>query len=826
MKSNSKVEFPSENGNFETFSIYQTEVMSSGLADQFPDIKTYIGVSESNKNEILNLTITSYGVYGMITKSGASSFINPISYSGDVYMVFNKNQAYTDHLNAVVCEVQEQIQEDDFNWGASSNLVDNTTLKRYRLALACTGEYAEYHISAAQVATSAPDQVKKDAVLAAMVVSINRINSIYERDLAINLQLIDNNEDLIQLDPDNDPYTNNSGGVMLGQNQTQVDNVIGTANYDIGHVFSTGGGGIASSPSVCNPNFKAQGVTGSFAPVGDPFDVDYVAHEIGHQFGASHTFNNFCGGNRTNSTAVETGSGSTIMAYANVCPPNVQSASDDYFHVVSISQIQNYVTNSTGSFCSEDIGISNNPPTIDVELQDYTIPSNTAFFLEVEASDADGDVLTYTWEQLDNEISNQPPESTNTNGPSFRSLPPTTSPRRYFPDFTTVLNGSLSSTWEVIPDTAREMEFGVLVRDNNSEGGQSELGTTEITFVSDGPFSVTSQNTSGIIWQEGDTETITWDVANTNNAPVNSPEVDILLSTDSELDFDVVLASNVPNNGSADIIVPNIYGPSCRIMVKASNSIFYAVNEENFTIDSDVSLTCFTPENNTVLNIPDGNGENEPGTTVSSSINFDQDVVIETINVQVDISHTYIQDLIIELTGPNDESLVLLERECDAEDGIVVEFNDEGSPIPDNCTNPLSGTFQPSNGSLNQWVGSIAEGEWTLSLTDWYNQDDGQLNSWSLEICTTSLSTINQEANKFSIIPNPNNGKFQVNFSTLSGAEINGKLYNLQGRLIENLKLEPGILKQEVQFDNLQQGMYLFQINDGENTLVEKLIIR
>jgi subtilisin-like proprotein convertase family protein len=825
-KSTKVIQFPDSQGNLESFTMFQTEVMSPALASKFPDIKTYVGVSQNNPSKILNLTITPIGVYVMIQNNGDSVFINPLSYQGNTYMLFNKSQAYTDHLNAVACEVESTMGSENSTGSYTNDLVDNTTLKRFRLALACTGEYADFHLDEAGVPSSATDQLKRNTVLAAMVVTINRINSIYEKDLAVNLQLIDNNEDLIQFIAATDPYSNNNSFAMLDENQDQVDLVIGPANYDIGHVFGTGGGGIAFLGSVCNANSKAGGVTGLFAPVGDPFDIDYVAHEIGHQFGANHTFNNLCGGARNGSTAVETGSGSTIMAYANICPPNVQSASDDYFHIVSINEIYNYINSGGGANCSENIGLSNNPPTIDEALQDYIIPTSTAFFLEVEASDADGDILSYTWEQLDEEISIQPPNPFNNSGPNFRSRQPTLSPRRYFPELNTVLNGSLSTTWEVIPNFPREMEFAVLVRDNNLQGGQSAFDTTNISFVSGGPFEVTSQNTDAIVWEGGTTENITWNVASTNNAPVNAPEVDILLSTNGGQDFDLVLAAGIPNNGSADILVPNVIAGSCRLLVKGSNSIFYAVNAEDFVINSDIELECFEEVNTDVVSIPDGINTNEPGDAVSSTIDFTENIVIESIRVQIDVTHTYIEDLVIQLVGPDDEFVTLFDRECSGEGGIAVEFNSLGAVIPDDCSNPLTGVFQPSNGNLDQWIGTNSEGEWTLLIQDFWDDDTGQLNSWSLELCTSSLSTISLEANRFSIVPNPNAGNFQVNFSSLSGLELSGKLYNVQGKLIENVQLRSGLLRQQVQFENLQQGMYLFQINDGDNTFVEKIIIR
>jgi len=374
---------------------------------------------------------------------------------------------------------------------------------------------------------------------------------------------------------------------MLDENQTNIDAIIGTANYDIGHVFSTGGGGIASLNSPCT-NAKAQGVTGQSFPVGDAFDIDFVAHEMGHQFGATHTFNGdtgSCSGNRTSSTAVEPGSGSTIMAYAGICfPQNVQQHSDAYFHIVSIQQMFNNISVGAGN-CAAISTLTNNPnvPVVNAGT-DVVIPKSTPFKLTAVGSDADNDALTYTWEQTDTQITAIPPSATATGGAVFRSISPTTSPTRYFPILSTILAGQTANTWEVVPSVSRTLNFDVTVRDNVIGGGQTAKDSKVVTVESTaGPFVVTSQNTSTNV-DIGSTQTVTWDVANTNVAPVSCNFVDILLSTDGGLTFPISLVSNIPNSGSYDVLIPNAPTTMARIMVASVNNVFFNVNASNFTI--------------------------------------------------------------------------------------------------------------------------------------------------------------------------------------------------------------------------------------------------
>ncbi len=823
---------PNHKGEEELYEMFKVQTLSPQLAINYPQINSYVGKSANPRDaSILRVTVTPQGFYAMILKPNLGQvFINPYDKNGQYYMSYLKSYVIDQtHPN---CE----FTGDNSILGSPSNesqieefVVDDSTLRTYDLALASTGEYSQFHINQAGLG-SAPQAQQTAAVLAAMTVTIDRVNSIYERDFGVSMQLIPNTDQLIFLNSATDPYTNNNGAVMLGQNQTEVDSTIGSGNYDIGHVFSTGGGGIAGLGVVCINNQKARGVTGSPNPVGDPFDIDFVAHEMGHQFGANHTQNNDCA--RNSATAVEPGSANTIMGYAGICPPNVQNNSDAHFHQISIDEIFTNLSSGPASSCGVFTSQSNTAPTI-TPLPNFIIPNGTAFFLEIDAVDAENDALTYNWEQINNDISPQPPVSTSTVGPNFRSFPSKTESRRYFPEFNSVLNNNLAPTWEVVPTVARSMNFAVTVRDNNIQVGQSSRDITTVNFANVGPFEVTSQNTTGINWLPGETRTITWNVAGTTANGINTSNVNILLSTDGGQTFNSVLASNTVNDGTQDIVVPtSLQAPFCRIKVEPVDNIYYALNSESFSIDTVVNTSCDNFTNTTAVPIPDGAGANQQGPVAQSVINIPNDITsIDDINITLDVSHTWVNDLVFQLVNPNGDFIVLWGRNCSNEDGFNIVFNDIGVALPapnSTCANPLTGTFAAvdTNTDLATIFGSSTQGDWTLVFADFFNGDTGTLNSWEIEICSTTFSVEDNSINGFSISPNPNNGIFNLSFNQLIDENSRVSIYDLQGRLIETLGFDTNSLSQRVELKNqYQSGVYLLEVSNENGKSVNKLII-
>ncbi|GAA5097005.1 zinc-dependent metalloprotease family protein [Chryseobacterium ginsengisoli] len=580
------IKFPDSDGKIRDYIIQEASVMEPKLQSKFPEIRSYTGWQKNHPENSIRFSVTpSTGLSVMYFDNWEVSYLDSYAKDNSAFILYKrKDLPKNDRL--FECNVENEL--DNLKNNGSTNkapLVSDGQFRKYRLALAATGEYTAFHGGTVALA------------MAAMATTMTRVNGVYEKTISTTMTMIANNNLLIYTNSGTDPYTNGTPGTMINQNQTNTDAVIGAANYDIGHVFGTNSGGLAGLGVVCVSGNKARGVTGSGAPIGDPFDIDYVAHEMGHQFGANHTFRaatSSCSGNFNNSTAYEPGSGSTIMAYAGICGTanNVQNNSDAYFHAASVLEM--YAVLQRGTDCAVKTSNNNGVPTADAGL-DYIIPQGTAFVLTGTGTDPNGDPLTYLWEQYDNTNNTQPPVSTATAGPVYRSLTPVTSPSRYFPVLSSVVANNLVPKWEVTPSVARTLNFSLVVNDNKATGNQAARDAMVVTVTSDGPFTVTSQGTGGASFNGNSSIPVTWNVAGTNTGTINTQNVTILLSKDGGLTFPTVLAASVPNNGSANVMLPNENVASARIMVKALNNIYYALNSASFSI---AQVVLATAENN------------------------------------------------------------------------------------------------------------------------------------------------------------------------------------------------------------------------------------
>ncbi len=561
----SVMDLPMPDGSIRKYKVVESPIMSPQVAAKAGGVKTYRVQGILNPHESGRLDIGPNGFHGFVRGTDGGSFvIEPLGRGKQdgVFVYYRRDNTAPRQFRCFT------PNNDGFNLnrvGLASDVFKilnvGNTLKTYRLAMNATGEYTAFHGG-------------ETSALAAIITTINRENSIYNIDVGIHLNLIYSKA---WTDPNTDPYSNLDVFAMLAQNQTETDASVGDANYDMGHVFGTGPGGVAALNSVGRTGIKAQGVTGLDSPVGDPFDVDYVAHEMGHQFGGRHTFAN-CGGGFDAGNDYEPGSGTTIMAYAGICGgDNVQNNSDPYFHTHNLDQIVAW-RNNAASGGTESV-TPNSPPTVSANA-DITIPRNTPFKLTATGADPNNDPLTFCWEQFD--LGNNP-----VTGVLYRSLNPSASNTRFFPKLATVLAGT-TDRWEPMVTNDRTMKFRVTARDNRAGGGAHTIDEMVVT-VTGAPFAVTSPN-GGEAWLGNSSQNVTWDAGGST-----APNVNILLSTDGGTSYGngtaLVLLANTPNDGSQTVLLPNnIDTNQARIIVEsASGSGFYDISNANFTITPDTS---------------------------------------------------------------------------------------------------------------------------------------------------------------------------------------------------------------------------------------------
>lgn len=563
-----QIDLPIPGGQNESFSFQAEQIMEAGLANQYPEIRAWRAISPSGWEMYLDHDATQLHLTAL--KAGQTWFLVP-SPSGNA---FRYQKAGTDtakqSLNCFADEREYGLAAfPQSNHGSGSGRLQQAHHHVFRVAIAATGEYTIYHGGS------------KSLAVAKIVSVVNRLNAIFRRDVAISFQLVAGNDQLVFTQPYTDPFTSGNLYSLIQENQLLLDQVIGDANYDIGIVFDQApAGAIAYYNSACQSGYKGQAAVSLTHPDGDAFAVDYVAHEFGHFFGAHHTHNNPCF--RYAPTAYEPGSGSTIMGYAGVCSPSYQQNSDAYFHGASIDEIRQAV--SSGLLCGQPSTASNQAPFVLVSQPQFAIPKGTPFTLSATATDPDGDSLSFAWEQWDLGHPG-PSDPYQAYGPLIRSRAPSSSPDRIIPRLEDLLNGSISSE-EALPEVDRDLRFRLTSRDHHPQASLIGSGYIDLEVSAQaGPFRVL-EPTLGTDWPVGSMQWVKWDVANTDQAPVYCDKVDIWLSTDGGYHFDSLLAAAVPNIGHAAVLVPDLAGQEARIRVSATNNIFFALSEADFSISA------------------------------------------------------------------------------------------------------------------------------------------------------------------------------------------------------------------------------------------------
>ena len=819
------ITLPNKKGELEQFEVFEASNFDAALQMQYPEIRAYVGKSLSDNKALLRMSISPAGIQTMVFRSGGNNeFMEPYSEESSVYALYNSSRIKGE--TSFICSTQEEKTLGKTLSNKLQSPQSNTgELKVFRLALSCTGEYGTYFGGTVAGA------------LAQMNATMTRVNGVFEKDLAIRMNIIASNTSVIYTNASTDPYATASGNSVPsswnGELQTTLTSIIGESNYDIGHLFgaSGGGGNAGCIGCVCVDGSKGSGITspGSGPAMGDNFDIDYVAHEMGHQFGGNHTFSFSTEDNAVN---VEPGSGSTIMAYAGITgETDVQPHSDDFFAYRSILQIQ---TNLNGKTCPITTTLTNLTPDANAG-QDWTIPMGTPFVLTGVGTDSPSDVLSYVWEQNDDatnissnattSAANSFPSGTKTNGPNFRSFVPNPSPVRYFPSLSNLATNNL--TWEKVSTVARTLNFVFTVRDNVLNGGQTNTDDTVVTVsTASGPFEVTSQSTDGISWAQGTTQNITWNVNNTNTLP-GSSSVSILLSTDGGLTYPTVLASSTPNDGSEAITVPNIAAPYCRIMIKPTGHVFFNINPKTFAIGYVVTSTTTCTDYVRVFNPPVA----IPTGWTGYGIVIPDSYTISDANVKIVSTAARTSQLSFGLGKPG-TGVVDVPLFAGGGCGFGVAnlnavFDDEGAVFSCAATN-VGAAYQPTS-SLTSTDGMNSAGTWLIAAKS--TLATNTLNSATITLCKTETSTVLTTNDfglaEFNLYPNPSKGNFTVQFnSATSSNSIALMVHDLGGRLIyKNTFTNTGLFSQNIQLDKVQTGVYLVTVQDGENKVVKRIVI-
>ncbi|MFE8709919.1 reprolysin-like metallopeptidase [Aeromonas allosaccharophila] len=563
-----KLTLPLPDGGEVTFALEAYDVLPADLAAKYPQIRTFKGYNPAHPVDTGRFDLGPQGFHAMFSHQGQMVFVDPLR-NAEGYAVYYQKDAHSrleedadKVIGPGVSKLVRKVQ------------VDGNARKRYTIAISAAGEYTRYHGGSTVLA------------LAAITTLLNRVNEVYQRDVGAEFVLASGNDSVIFSDPVSDPFDNTDADADRNvdvQAQAFADGDLGA--FDIGHVLNTGGGGLAGLGVLCvdamPPYYaygaKSSGMTGSKEPVGDAFFIDYVAHEIGHQFGADHTFNGTTGscggGNRATGQAFEPGSGSSIMAYAGICgEENIQPHSDPYFHSKSIEQMRAHM--ATVSTCGATLPLSNNAPQA-AAGSDYVIPANTPFALKGAGADLDGDPLLYNWEQIDlgNESSSIATMVDDGTRPLFRFVSPTRSAERILPSLPSLLSGTLAKG-EAWPTTNRDLNFRLTVRDGHGGVASDDM---KVQVINTGAaFRITSP-LSGVTLTPGGSQSIAWDVAGTTVAPISCSKVDISVTQDEGASW-TTLAAGQPNNGAATVTLPANLTSSVRLKVACSDNIFFAIS--------------------------------------------------------------------------------------------------------------------------------------------------------------------------------------------------------------------------------------------------------
>ncbi|MDR2238749.1 MAG: M12 family metallo-peptidase [Chryseobacterium sp.] len=829
------IDLPDLEGKFEKYTVYEISNMAPELAARFPDIKSYRGVSVNDPGKTISFALSQNGLkLIMFAPDKKPVIIEPATKDASVYLVSPAVPNTLPDTSKFECSVEERNVD---NTTIAQRNTNDRRFRTFRLAVSADGEFSTFHGGTTASALAAINDI------------MSVINPVYERDLSIHMNLVANNDQIIFLDSATDPYTIPGYPFMNNQTQLTIMEHIGEANYDLGILLSgqnTGGGNAGMIASVCQdsegdlfPQFpglvvdkkKGSAYMGNIGegPTGFVFAMA-TAHEMGHQFGANHTFSK----SESTGANLEPGSGITIMGYPGVTGTHdVADKFNDQFLHHSINQINAYITTTS---CATTVDMANHPPTVNAG-SDYTIPKGTAFKLTATASDPDNNPLTYSWEEADLSVStgNSFPDRNSATTPNFRVYSPTSSPTRYFPPLPEVLDGSLYSTWNMISDVARNMKFVSLVRDNAPEGGQTASDEAVISIdAGTGPFKITSLSLNQN-YPSGSSHLLKWDIAGTNAAPINTSSVNILISTDGGTTF-TPLISNTPNDGEETITIPSTSSQKAYIIVESVGNVYYAASPA-FAIDYNVTLNCTQyPAAGGPFAFTPGRGNH-----ATMDINIPVTAAIEDINMVIDLNYTDIGEtglVLVDPYEPNKQSIFWL-GSCSGSDTLRATFDQEGSSQIVNCNNLNSNPtakIEPIRLDLSRYYGRNPNGNWkilaahTSSLLNnvQANNTSGTVNSAAIELCTRqavstlAVNDVALEKDGFQVYPNPSNGRFSVLMKKNTPTDV--QIFDMGGRLIQT---QSGITNDsKIDLTGFAKGNYIMVFNVNGKKVAKKVIIK
>jgi hypothetical protein len=780
---------PLPNGEMAVYRLTYDPIMPASLATKYPTIRTFKAVDVQNPQNVGRFDISPNGLHAMFRHNGEQIFIDPVKGTESLrYKAYSKSQAVKAGQYTKLPPIKHEHSELNLNSGLlGKQSQQNNVSRTYTIALTTTGEYASYHGGT------------KESVMAALTTMLNRVNQVYQQEVNITFNMIADNDQLIFLDGETDPFGNDSNDIdLIGD---AINEIVNEEDYDLGHLVGTGGGGLAGLGVVCS-GLKAQGLTGSAQPENDYFYIDYVSHELGHQFGAEHTFNGAsagCEGNRSGDSAYEPGSGNTIMGYAGLCgDQNTQFVSDPYFHVHSIDQINSYVQSDVGGSCGSAEEDTNAEPVVNAGA-DYSIPARTPFTLTGSATDSDGDELIYAWQQYDlgTETTSKTQDAQDDGRrPLFRTFEPTELPVRTFPKWSDILSGQ-QTHGEVLPTTTRDLTFRLVVRD--LQGNVSDDSITLNVQANNRGFEVETP-ANGDVWQTGE-NLVTWYTADTELEPVSCQNVDIHLSTDSGQSFEQVLAESVPNNGSYTVSVSDLVSDSARVKVSCSDNVFFSVSWADFRINSEGANTGGTPEfisqktisinedesaalslndlsfssDADTLNLFDGENYSVDGTTVTPDADF-FGVLTVRASVNAGDSESNRFNILVNVTQVNDAPIargddvtIVYSTTATTIDVLDndIDVDNEALTIV-NVSYSGTGTVEISNGTLRYTANASFEGDETIEYTI---EDGAGLQSTA----TVSVKVINSQI------------KEETKTTSSSGGTMAGLLIGLFGLVFRRL---------------------------------------